>query len=70
MSFKHLEEVVMEKLDTMVDSSFEMEAVVLVVVEWMSLVFFYVFPFLLPMAGKALILSTSYEAWMWRLTAC
>ena len=36
----------------------------------MSLVFFDIFPFLLPMAGKALILSTSYEAQMWRLKSC
>ena len=34
-----------EKLDTLVDSSFEMEVVVLVVVEWMSLVCLEVFLF-------------------------
>ena len=42
-----------EKLETMVDSSFEMEVVVLVVDKWMSLVFFNVFLFLFSMAGKA-----------------
>ena len=60
-----------EKLDTMVDSSLEMEAVVLVVVECISLVFLCdMFPFLLPMFGKVLILSTSYGGRMWCLTAC
>ena len=48
-----------EKFETMVDSSFEIEVVVLVVVEGMSLDFLDVFPFLFPMAGKAVILSTS-----------
>ena len=46
----------------MVDASLEMEAVVLVVVEWMSLVFREIFPFFFPMSRKVLILSTSYEA--------
>ena len=41
------------------ESSFEMEVVVLVVVEWMSLVVLEVFPFLLPMVGNVLGLSTS-----------
>ena len=41
------------------ESSFEMELVVLVVVEWMSLVVLEVFPVLLPMVGKVLGLSTS-----------
>ena len=60
-----------EKLDTMVDSSLEMEAVVLVVVELISLLFLCdIFPFLFPMSKKLLILSISYEALMWRLTAC
>ena len=60
-----------EKLYTMVDSSLEMEAVVLVVVECVSLVFLCeIFPILFPMSGKALILSTSYEARMWRLSVC
>ena len=67
VSFEHLEKSSLKKLDTTVDSSFEMEAVVLVVVELMLLVF-YLFPFLLSMVGKALILSTSSEARMWRLT--
>ena len=48
-----------EKLETLVESSFEMEVVVLVVVEWMSLVVLEVFPFLLPMVGNVLGLSTS-----------
>ena len=48
-----------EKFETMVDSSFEIEVVVLVVVEGMSLDFLGVFPFLFPMVGKAVILSTS-----------
>ena len=41
------------------ESSFEMEVVVLVVVELMSLVFFEVFPFFFPMVRKVLGLSTS-----------
>ena len=53
----------------MVDSSLEMEVVVLVVVECISFVFLCdVFPFLFPISRKVLILSTSYEARMWRLT--
>ena len=48
-----------EKFETMVDSSFEIEVVVLVVVEGMSLDFLDVFLFLFPMVGKAVILSTS-----------
>ena len=48
-----------EKLETIVDSSFEIEIVVLVVVEWMSLDLLEVFPFLFPMAGKVVVLSTS-----------
>ena len=48
-----------EKLEILVDASFEMEVVVLVVVEWMSLVFVEVFPFLFPMVGKVLGLSSS-----------
>ena len=47
-----------KKLDTLVDSSFEMEVVVLVVVEWISLVVLEVFPFLFPMVGKVLGLLT------------
>ena len=41
-----------EKLNTMVDSSFEIEVVVLVVVEWMSLVFFMSFLFCCRSLGK------------------
>ena len=48
-----------EKFETMVDSSFEIEVVVLVVVEGMSLDFLDVFLFLFPMVGKSVILSTS-----------
>ena len=54
----------------MVDSSLETEVVVLVVVEWMSLDFLDVFPFLFPMTEKAVILSTSKYALMCRLNVC
>ena len=60
-----------KKLDTMVNSLLEMEVVVLVVVNWISFVHLCeIFLFLFPMSRKILILSTSYEAWMWCLTAC
>ena len=49
----------LEKLETVVDSSFEIEVVVLVVVEWMSFDLLKVFPFLFPMTGKVVVLSTS-----------
>ena len=48
-----------EKLETAVDYSFEIEVVVLVVVEWMLIDLLEVFPFLFPMTGKVVVLSTS-----------
>ena len=48
-----------EKFETMVDSSLKIEVAVLVVVGRMSLAFLDFFPFLFPMEGKAVILSTS-----------
>ena len=41
------------------ESSFEIEVVVLVVVDLVSFVVLLVFPFLLPMVGKVFGLSTS-----------
>ena len=48
-----------EKLNTMLDSSLDMDVVVFVAVDWMSVVFFEVFCYLLRKVGKYSLFSRS-----------